>query len=155
MAVLNRWRLAIGAMMSVTGLALSTMPVAAAEIKVLTAGAFKPVVTAIAADFEKQTGHKLVIDNDTAGALVKRINSGEAFDLVVLTPGALEPLAKDSKVVGGSVQRLARRSAAGYQQRRCLQERPARRARGRLHRPGGRRIQWHLSVAMVREGGHR
>ena len=41
MAVLNRWRLAIGAMMSVTGLALSTIPVAAAEIKVLTAGAFK------------------------------------------------------------------------------------------------------------------
>ena len=95
-------------MMSVTGLALSAIPVAAAEIKVLTAGAFKPVVTAIAADFEKQTGHKLVIDNDTAGALVKRINSGEAFDLVVLTPGALEPLAKDSKVVGGSVQRLAK-----------------------------------------------
>ena len=108
MAVLNRWRLAIGAMMSVTGLALSTMPVAAAEIKVLTAGAFKPVVTAIAADFEKQTGHKLVIDNDTAGALVKRINGGETFDLVVLTPGALEPLAKDGKVVSGSVQRLAK-----------------------------------------------
>ena len=80
----------------------------AAEIKVLTAGAFKPVVTAIAPDFEKQTGHKLVIDNDTAGALVKRINSGEAFDLVVLTPGALEPLGKDGKVVNGSVQRLAK-----------------------------------------------
>jgi molybdate transport system substrate-binding protein len=80
----------------------------AAEIRVLTAGAFKPVVTAVVADFEKQTGHKVSVDNDTAGALVRRINGGEAFDLVVLTPGALEPLAKDGKVVAGSVQRLAR-----------------------------------------------
>jgi molybdate transport system substrate-binding protein len=39
----------------------------AAEVKVLTAGAFKPIVLAVAADFEKQSGHKLVIDNDTAG----------------------------------------------------------------------------------------
>lgn len=89
-------------------LLLAAPLVSAAEIKVLTAGAFKPVVSAIAADFEKQTGHKLVIDNDTAGALLKRINGGEAFDLVVLTPGALEPLAKEGKVAGGSVQRLAK-----------------------------------------------
>ena len=42
----------------------------------LAAGAFKPVVTAVVADFEKQTGHKVTVDNDTAGALVKRISLG-------------------------------------------------------------------------------
>ena len=89
-------------------LVIAVSTVSAAEIKVLTAGAFKPVVTAVVADFEKQTGHKVTVDNDTAGALVKRINGGEAFDLVVLTPGALEPLAKDGKVAGTSVQRLAK-----------------------------------------------
>jgi len=89
-------------------LSSAATPAIGAEIRVLTAGAFKPVVSAVVADFEKQTGHKVTVDNDTAGALVKRINGGEAFDLVVLTPGALEPLAKDSKVVGGSVQRLAK-----------------------------------------------
>ena len=39
----------------------------AADIKVLTAGAFKPVVLAVAAEFERSSGHKLIIDNDTAG----------------------------------------------------------------------------------------
>ena len=70
----------------------------AAEIKVLTAGAFKPVVTALVPEFEKQTGHKVTVENDTAGALTKRIAGGEAFDLVILTPGALAELTKAGKV---------------------------------------------------------
>src|SRR6266404_7393262 len=41
----------------------------AADIKVLTAGAFKQIVVAMAGEFEKATGHKLIIENDTAGAL--------------------------------------------------------------------------------------
>ena len=40
-------------------------PAGAAEIKVLSAGAYKSVVVAIQPEFEKQSGHKLVIDNDT------------------------------------------------------------------------------------------
>jgi len=95
-------------LMCVSAFALLALPAVAAEIKILTAGAFKPVVTAVVADFEKQTGHRVTVENDTAGALVKRINSGEAFDVIVLTPGALEPLAKDGKVVNGSVARLAK-----------------------------------------------
>ena len=80
----------------------------AAEIKVLTAGAFKPVVTALVPEFEKQTGHKVTVENDTAGALAKRISGGEAFDLVILTPGALTELTKAGKVVEGSTKSLAR-----------------------------------------------
>ena len=45
---------------------LAAAPVQSAEIKVLTAGAFKPVVVALAPDFEKRSGHRLIIDNDTA-----------------------------------------------------------------------------------------
>ena len=39
-------------------------------------------------DFEKQSGHKVIVDNDTAGALKKRIEGGEAFDVAVITPGS-------------------------------------------------------------------
>ncbi len=49
------------------GLALSS-PAAAADIKVLTTGAYKPVVMALVPLFEKDTGHKVTVDNDTAGA---------------------------------------------------------------------------------------
>jgi molybdate transport system substrate-binding protein len=58
----------------------------AADIKVLTAGAFKPVVLALQADFEARTGHRLKVENDTAGALQRRVSGGEAFDLLVITP---------------------------------------------------------------------
>ena len=80
---------------SFAALALASSVSAAAEIKVLTAGAFKPVVLAVVPDFEKQTGHKVTVENDTVGGLSKRIASGEAFDLAVLSPAALEPLVKN------------------------------------------------------------
>ncbi|HEV7258201.1 MAG TPA: substrate-binding domain-containing protein [Bosea sp. (in: a-proteobacteria)] len=84
--------------------------VQAAEIKVLTAGAFKPVILATAAEFEKQSGHKLVVDNDTAGALLRRIGEGEAFDLAVLTPAAVKELVGKGKMLGPSTADLARTS---------------------------------------------
>ena len=80
----------------------------AAELKVLTAGAFKPVVAALAPVFEGQTGHTVRIENDTAGALARRIGNGEAFDVVVLTPAAMEPLEQAGRVARGSSVRLAR-----------------------------------------------
>jgi molybdate transport system substrate-binding protein len=81
---------------------------AAAEIKVLTAGAFKQVVVALIPEFEKQTGHKVILDNDTAGALQKRIEGGEAFDVAFITPGVINDLAKKGKIVEGSGVPLAR-----------------------------------------------
>ena len=80
----------------------------AAELKVLTAGAFKPVVAALAPVFEGQTGYTVRIENDTAGALARRIGNGEAFDVVVLTPAAMEPLEQAGRVARGSSVRLAR-----------------------------------------------
>lgn len=87
---------------------LAATPATAAEIKVLTAGAFKPVVVALVPEFEKQTGHKVTVDNDTAGGLAKRITGGEAFDVVVMPPGGIDPLVKAGKVVDGPAARLAR-----------------------------------------------
>jgi len=79
----------------------------AAEIKVLTAGAYKGVLVALLPEFEKSSGHKVVLDNDTAGALQKRISGGEAFDLAVITPGVVGTLAKEGKIAGSPVN-LAR-----------------------------------------------
>src|SRR5262245_48622552 len=70
---------------------------AAAEIKVLTAGAFKQVLVALVPDFERQSGYKVILDNDTVGALNKRIDGGEAFDVAVLTPAAVKDLAGKGK----------------------------------------------------------
>jgi molybdate transport system substrate-binding protein len=80
----------------------------AADIKVLTAGAFKQVLVAAQPDFERRTGHKLVIDNDTAGGLQRRITAGEAFDIVVSSPASLQPLRQAGKVADEAPPSLAR-----------------------------------------------
>ncbi len=70
----------------------TVLQVPAAEWKVLTAGAYKPVLIEVALEFEARAGRRLTVDNDTAGALQRRIGGGEVFDLVVLTPAGIDAL---------------------------------------------------------------
>jgi molybdate transport system substrate-binding protein len=79
-----------------------------AEIKVLTTGAFKQVVVALVPEFEKATGHKVVLDNGTVGQLTKRVDSGEAFDVLVLSPKGIADNIKKGKIVAGSNAKLAK-----------------------------------------------
>jgi molybdate transport system substrate-binding protein len=83
-------------------LLLAAGPAASAEIKVLTAGAMKSVVLALQEGFEAASVHRLVVDNDTAGGLTKRIEAGEAFDMAIITPAAIDTLIGKGKVVDGS-----------------------------------------------------
>ena len=83
-------------------------PAAAAEIKVLTTGAFKQVVVALVPEFEKATGNKVVLDNGTVGQLQKRVDGGEAFDVLVLSPKGIEDYIKSGKIVAGSKAKLAK-----------------------------------------------
>lgn len=65
-----------------------------ADIKVMSAGAVKSIVTALGAEFERETGDKLNLNFGTAGALRERIKSGETSDLIVLSESAIAELAK-------------------------------------------------------------
>jgi len=84
-------------------LSLTAFPAAADTIKVLTGGAFKPVLTDMLADFEKETGHKVTVRNDTAGALSQRLRTGEAFDIVILPTTNLDALAAEGRVSDDSI----------------------------------------------------
>ncbi len=88
-------------------LALAATTANAAEIKVLTAGAYKQVVLALLPAFEKQTGHQVTVDNGTTGQLKKRIEGGEAFDLLVITPAVVDEMIKSGKLAAGSEVKLA------------------------------------------------
>ena len=79
----------------------------AADLKLLTAGAFKSVALELVPEFEKKTGHKVTVENDTAGAIARRIADGESFDVVVMPPAAMGPLL-GSKLVESSAKPLAR-----------------------------------------------
>ena len=77
-----------------------------AAIKVMSAGAVKSMVAALAADFERAGGDKLDLNFGTAGSLRERIKNGEVADLVVLSESAIAELAKLGIVVPGSVTDL-------------------------------------------------
>jgi molybdate transport system substrate-binding protein len=80
----------------------------ALELKVLTAGAFRATVVALVPEYERASGNKVVVVNDTVGALAKRIEGGETFDVVVMTPPAVDELIAKGKVAPGSRRSLAR-----------------------------------------------
>ena len=84
-------------------LGAAVAPLAAAEIKVLTAGAMRGVLEALLPEFETSTGHKVALDNATAGALAKRIAGGEAFDLAIITPAVIDEAARRGKIAGPRV----------------------------------------------------
>jgi molybdate transport system substrate-binding protein len=78
------------------------------EIKMLHAGAFTQVVRAVVPKFEEVTGHRVVLRRDTVGALTKLIDGGEAFDVAVMTPEAIDKLAAKGRFVADSRTEIAR-----------------------------------------------
>lgn len=88
--------------------ALAGGPATAAEIRLLSAGAMKDAVLAVLPGFERESGHTVKADFDTAGALKRRIDAGETADAVIVTRGVLDALAKDGKVVPETRRDLGR-----------------------------------------------
>src|SRR4051812_40195519 len=80
----------------------------AADVKILATGAMKAVVLELVPQFEKETGHKAIVENDTAGGVSRRIEAGEAFDVVVNTPSGLSALVDKGKVVRDTRANVAR-----------------------------------------------
>jgi molybdate transport system substrate-binding protein len=98
-------KLLLGAVLGMVSMAQSAI---AAEIKVLTTGAFKQVVVALVPEFEQATGHKVIVDNGTVGQLTQRVEGGEGFDVLVLSPRGIEDFTKKGKIVAGSSAKVAK-----------------------------------------------
>ena len=79
-----------------------------AEVKLLSAAGFRGVMTELAPQFERATGHKVVGTYDSTGALRRQISGGESFDVVMLAPDVIDDLIKQSKVVPGTRADIAR-----------------------------------------------
>jgi molybdate transport system substrate-binding protein len=74
----------------------------AAEIKVMSAVAMSAPLNELTVEFERSTGHKLVLSFGTVGAVQNRIQAGETADVAILTPSLIEDLAKQDKIAAGS-----------------------------------------------------
>jgi molybdate transport system substrate-binding protein len=94
-------RLARG-LMGLLLIAAFSQPTLAADIKVLTAGAMRGVLAELLPRFETDTGHKVSLDNATAGMLAQRMEAGEAFDVAVITPKVIDGLIGKGRIAPGS-----------------------------------------------------
>ena len=81
-------------------LLLLAAPAQAKELKILTGAGMSMPVRALAADFGQRTGTTVSVVSDTAGAVQKRMEAGEKFDLVIGTTAVLDNLTRQNKVAG-------------------------------------------------------
>ena len=72
----------------------------AAEVKVLAGAAMRGAFGELVPQFERATGHKIVIEYGGGGALRKQIEAGEAFDLVIIDSAEVDDLIKQGKIAG-------------------------------------------------------
>src|SRR5450755_1633758 len=74
-------------------------PAFSAELKIFGSRVTKMVVEDIGPQFERATGHKLIVVTDVAAVMKRRIESGEPFDLAVLVNFQTNDLIKTGKLV--------------------------------------------------------
>jgi molybdate transport system substrate-binding protein len=112
---------------------------AAADLHVVSSGGFAAAYKALAPDFEKKTGHKLISGwgpsmGETPQAIPNRLKRGEAIDVVIMVGDSLDKLVAEGKVSRPSTSCWRSRASA-------WPSRPARPA-GHLH---AGRLQTHAA----------
>jgi molybdate transport system substrate-binding protein len=80
----------------------------AAEIRLLSAVALKPVMDTLIPDFEKSSGHTVTIAYGTVGALTERVQKGEPVDVTIVAGPQIDNLQTQGKVAVGSRANIAK-----------------------------------------------
>lgn len=82
-------------------------PAVAAEITVLSAGAMRGVVSGLAEQFQRESGHAVRLAFDTMGGLRRRAPT-EPADVLIMTDAGIDDMARSGIVVAGTRTDLAR-----------------------------------------------
>lgn len=80
----------------------------AAELKIMSPVALKPVLTNVAASFEKLTGDKVELIWSESGKISADIEAGTPFDIAILTPNFVDALVKLGRLDGATRMPVAR-----------------------------------------------
>jgi len=79
-----------------------------AKLKVMCARSMHKAVEALTAEFMRRTGHNVVLDFGTVGALQAKIAAGESADVLILAVPGIDALEKSGTVLPGSRANVAR-----------------------------------------------
>jgi molybdate transport system substrate-binding protein len=88
----------IAATMAFSANAFDANSAAAAEIKLMTTGAMRGALQELIPQFERATGHRVIVEIGVVVPLKRRIDAGETFDIVALTPALIDDLTKQGKI---------------------------------------------------------
>jgi molybdate transport system substrate-binding protein len=73
-------------------------PARAAEIRLLSAAAMQTVFKELGPDFERASGHRLVIVYRTMGAITEQVLKGESADVVISSTLSMARLAREGRI---------------------------------------------------------
>ena len=93
------------------GLALVMSPIAdlqAAELRVIAGGSMTGSLNELGPQFERASGHKLVIHFDSTPNIIARVTSGTPFDLAVVPVDVFRDAAAKARFVSGPTIDIAR-----------------------------------------------
>ena len=96
---------------SMLGLALVMSPIAdlqAAELRVIAGGSMTGSLNELGPQFERASGHKLVIHFDSTPNIIARVTSGTPFDLAVVPVDVFRDAAAKARFVSGPTIDIAR-----------------------------------------------
>lgn len=107
MKTISNRRFARAKLLVLTCVLLTAATVRAAEIKVVTSGAFTAAYLKLVPEYERATHHKLVTEfgpsmGTTHNAIPLRLERGESIDVVIMAAPALADLIKQGKIRAGS-----------------------------------------------------
>ena len=96
---------------AILGLVLVMSPIAnlkAAELNVIAGGSLTSLLNDLGPQFEKASGHKLIIHFDSTPNIVARVNSGTPFDLAIVPIDVFKDAAAKAHFVPGPTIDIAR-----------------------------------------------
>ncbi len=100
--------LAATAALAVAGVAAAPAAGRAVEIKLICSNGYHAVIDVIGPQYEKATGHKLLVSYGLAAVLGKQIEGGEPFDITILAPPQIDALVKQGRIAADTRTVLAR-----------------------------------------------
>jgi molybdate transport system substrate-binding protein len=85
-------------------------PLAAAadEITIWTTRAIATVLAEIGDEFERGTGHRLIVSSDLPPAFLRRANAGEHFDLLISGSAPVDEWIRDGRIAANTRTEIAR-----------------------------------------------
>ena len=94
-----------------------------ATLRVYTSDGFKPALQALIPQIEQAIGRKVSPEFESSKTLQQKIDSGEAFDVAILSTNVIDDLIKSGKISADTRTTLGPRGNWGGRSRGCAQAR--------------------------------